>query len=60
MVYVDPETGFMQEQHNLNIRKGRMWVKWFQLTTLKTMDEDLAEEFDFDRPKRRRLWPSTE
>ncbi|KAL6560323.1 hypothetical protein OROGR_003882 [Orobanche gracilis] len=59
MVYVDPETGFMQEQHNLNIRKGRMWVKWFQLATLKTMDEDLAEEFDSDRPKRRWLWPST-
>ncbi|CAA0838943.1 glycosyl transferase family 1 protein [Striga hermonthica] len=59
MVYVDPQTGVMQEQHDLKGRKGQMWVKWFQLTTLKTMDEDLAEEFDSDRPKRRWLWPLT-
>ncbi|CAA0830660.1 glycosyl transferase family 1 protein [Striga hermonthica] len=59
MVYVDPETGLMQEQHNLKGRKGQMWVKWFQFSTLKTMDEDLAEEFDSDRPKRHWLWPST-
>lgn len=36
-----------------------MWVKWFQYSTLKSMDEDLAEEADSDRPKRRWLWPST-
>ncbi|KAL3615682.1 hypothetical protein CASFOL_041343 [Castilleja foliolosa] len=59
IVYVDPETGFMQEQHPLKTRKGQMWVKWFHFNTLKTMDEDLAEEFDSDRPKRRWLWPST-
>ncbi|GFP94614.1 hypothetical protein PHJA_001605800 [Phtheirospermum japonicum] len=59
IVYVDPRTGFMQEQHDLKTRKGQMWVKWFQFNTLKTMDEDLAEEFDSDRPKRRWLWPST-
>uniref|UniRef100_M0ZH74 Transferase, transferring glycosyl groups n=1 Tax=Solanum tuberosum TaxID=4113 RepID=M0ZH74_SOLTU len=36
-----------------------MWVKWFQFNTLKSMDEELAEEADSDRPKRRWLWPST-
>ncbi|KAI3444470.1 hypothetical protein Pfo_001135 [Paulownia fortunei] len=59
MVYVDPETGIMQEQHKLSSRRGRMWVKWFQFSTLKSMDEDLAEELDSEHPKRRWLWPST-
>ncbi|KAL0379450.1 UNVERIFIED_CONTAM: hypothetical protein Sangu_0009300 [Sesamum angustifolium] len=59
MVYVDPETGYMQEQHMLNGRRGQMWVKWFQFSTLKSMDEDLAEELDSEHPKRRWLWPST-
>lgn len=59
MVYVDPETGFMQEQHKFKSRRGQMWVKWFQFSTLKSMDEDLAEELDLDHPKRRWLWPST-
>lgn len=59
MVYVDPETGSMQEQHSLKSRRGQMWIKWFQFSTLKSMDEDLAEEFDNDHPKRRWLWPST-
>ena len=59
MVYVDPETGFMQEQHGLKSRRGQMWIKWFQFSTLKAMDEDLAEESDTDRSYRRRLWPST-
>ncbi|WMV11454.1 hypothetical protein MTR67_004839 [Solanum verrucosum] len=36
-----------------------MWVKWFHFNTLKSMDEELAEEADSDRPKRRWLWPST-
>lgn len=36
-----------------------MWVKWFQLSTLKSMDEDLAEEFDSEHPNRRWLWPLT-
>lgn len=49
----------MQEQHTLKNRRGRMWVKWFNFNTLKSMDEDLAEEFDSDRPRRRWLWPST-
>ncbi|KAG6434398.1 hypothetical protein SASPL_106029 [Salvia splendens] len=59
MVYVDPETGFMQEQHVLKGRRGQMWIKWFQFSTLKAMDEDLAEESDIDRSYKRRLWPST-
>ncbi|KAL0347757.1 UNVERIFIED_CONTAM: hypothetical protein Scaly_1791700 [Sesamum calycinum] len=59
IVYVDPETGFMQEQHRLKGRRGQMWIKWFQYSTLKSMDEDLAEEADSDQPRRRWLWPST-
>ncbi|KAJ9171458.1 hypothetical protein P3X46_014825 [Hevea brasiliensis] len=59
MVYVNPETGLMQEQHKVKSRRGKMWVKWFSYTTLKSMDEDLAEEADSDHPNRRWLWPST-
>lgn len=59
IVYVDPISGIMQEHHVLKSRRGKMWIKWFQLSTLKSMDEDLAEEMDSDRPKRRWLWPST-
>ncbi|OAY62221.1 uncharacterized protein LOC110614988 isoform X2 [Manihot esculenta] len=59
MVYVNPETGLMQEQHKIKSRRGKMWVKWFSYTTLKSMDEDLAEEADSDQPKRRWLWPNT-
>ncbi|GKU96742.1 hypothetical protein SLEP1_g9944 [Rubroshorea leprosula] len=59
MVYVNPETGVMQEYYKLKNRQGKMWVKWFTFSTLKGMDEDLAEEADSDHPKRRWLWPST-
>ncbi|KAK6918287.1 Glycosyl transferase, family 1, partial [Dillenia turbinata] len=59
MVCVDPDSGTMQEQHRFKNRKGQMWVKWFSYTTLKSMDEDLAEEADSDHPTRRWLWPST-
>ncbi|KAM5555523.1 hypothetical protein ABKV19_023450 [Rosa sericea] len=59
MVYVNPETGAMQEQHKFKSRRGHMWVKWFSYSTLKNMDEDLAEESDFEHPTRRWLWPST-
>lgn len=59
MMYVDPQTGLMEEQHKLKNRRGKMWVKWFQFNTLKSMDEELAEEADTDRPKTRWLWPST-
>ncbi|KAF3439932.1 hypothetical protein FNV43_RR18210 [Rhamnella rubrinervis] len=59
MVYVNPETGLMQEQHRFKSRRGQTWIKWFSYPTLKNMDEDLAEEADSDQPKRRWLWPST-
>ena len=59
MIYVNPETGAMQEHHKLKSRRGHMWVKWFSFATLKSMDEDLAEESDSDHPRRRWLWPST-
>ncbi|XP_010261435.1 PREDICTED: uncharacterized protein LOC104600272 [Nelumbo nucifera] len=59
MVYMNPETGAMQEQHKLKSRRGHMWVRWFSYTTLKSMDEDLAEEADSDHPTQRWLWPST-
>ncbi|WVZ69619.1 hypothetical protein U9M48_018383 [Paspalum notatum var. saurae] len=59
MVYVNPETGAMQEQHQLSGRKGQMSVQWFSYSTLKSMDEELAEEFDSDHPDKRWLWPQT-
>ncbi|KAH9731720.1 glycos transf 1 domain-containing protein [Citrus sinensis] len=59
MVYVNPETGAMQEQHKFKSRRGQMWVRWFSYSTLKSMDEDMAEEADSDHPRRRWLWPST-
>ena len=59
MVYVNPETGVMQEQHPLSGRRGQMSVRWFSYTTLKSMDEELAEEFDSDHPDRMWLWPQT-
>nr|GMD31581.1 Phosphatidyl-myo-inositol mannosyltransferase [Ipomoea batatas] len=59
MVYVDPKNGLMEEQHKLKSRKGHMWVKWFHYSTLKSLDEELAEVFDSDRPKKRWVWPST-
>ncbi|KAI3829257.1 hypothetical protein L1987_03376 [Smallanthus sonchifolius] len=59
MVYINPNTGAMQEQHDFKKRGGKMWVKWFDYNTLKAMDEDLAEEADSEHPGRRWLWPST-
>ncbi|KAL5792306.1 hypothetical protein ACOSP7_000900 [Xanthoceras sorbifolium] len=59
MVYVNPETSAMQEHHKFNSRRGKMWVKWFSYNTLKSMDEDMAEEADSDNATRRWLWPST-
>jgi hypothetical protein len=59
MVYVNPETGAMREQHPLDGRRGRMSIQWFSYATLKSMDEDLAEEYDVDHPERRWLWPHT-
>ncbi|XP_057869803.2 uncharacterized protein LOC131076577 [Cryptomeria japonica] len=59
MVYVNPETGLMLEQHRLENRKGQMWVKWFNISRLKAMDEDLAEVADYEQPAKRWLWPRT-
>lgn len=59
IVYVDPESGSMQEHHPLENRRNKMWIKWFSYSTLKSMDEDLAEEADSDPPNRRWLWPAT-
>ncbi|KAK7292744.1 hypothetical protein RJT34_15596 [Clitoria ternatea] len=59
MVLVDPETGLMQEQHKFKGRRGQMWIKWFSYSTLKSMDEDLAELSDSEDPGRHWLWPAT-
>ncbi|KAK1425246.1 hypothetical protein QVD17_20594 [Tagetes erecta] len=59
IVYIDPSTGKLEEQHSFKTRRGKMWIKWFNYKTLKSMDEDLAEEADSDHPNRRWLWPST-
>lgn len=59
IVYVNTETGVMQEQHKLQDRRRKMWIKWFNFATLKSMDEEYAEEYDSEHPKRRWLWPST-
>ncbi|GLJ06827.1 hypothetical protein SUGI_0049490 [Cryptomeria japonica] len=59
MIYLDPQTGLMQEQHSLADRRGHMWEKYFNFTLLKTMDEDLAEEADDDHPNKRWIWPLT-
>ncbi|KAG5381421.1 hypothetical protein IGI04_032891 [Brassica rapa subsp. trilocularis] len=60
IVYIDPITGLMEEQHKQMNRRGKMWVDWFGYTTLKTMDEDLAEEADSnDRRVGHWLWPWT-
>lgn len=59
MVYVNPQSGAMEEQHRVKNRRGQMWIRWFSYATLKAMDEDFAEEADSDRPSRRWLWPST-
>ncbi|KAJ3671055.1 hypothetical protein LUZ60_008481 [Juncus effusus] len=60
MVYVDPKTGSMQEIHHLNTRKNQMMIQWFSFQTLKSMDEDLAEEFDLDGSESKRwIWPKT-
>ncbi|KAJ8759183.1 hypothetical protein K2173_004190 [Erythroxylum novogranatense] len=60
MVYIDPHTGSFEEQHPIEQRKGIIWAKYFNLTLLKRMDEDLAEAADDgDHPRESWLWPST-
>lgn len=58
MVYLDPHTGSLSEQHPLELRRGYMWAKYFNFTLLKSMDEDLAEAADDgDNPREPWLWP---
>ncbi|XP_021850674.1 uncharacterized protein [Spinacia oleracea] len=59
IVYINPENGKMQVQHGLQNRRGHMWLKFFSFRTLKSMDEELAEEADSEEKKRRWLWPKT-
>ncbi|KAK4435883.1 hypothetical protein Salat_0751900 [Sesamum alatum] len=60
MVYIDPHTGSLKEQHPVEHRRGSMWSKYFNATLLKSMDEDLAEAADDDdHPYRPWLWPLT-
>ncbi|XP_061975552.1 uncharacterized protein LOC133697166 [Populus nigra] len=60
MVYIDPHTGSVEEQHPIKQRKEITWKKYFNLTVLKSMDEDLAEAADDgDHPRERWLWPLT-
>ncbi|OAE33869.1 hypothetical protein AXG93_1921s1160 [Marchantia polymorpha subsp. ruderalis] len=59
MIYVDPNSGAMREQHSLQDRKGIIWAKFFQPDLLQNMDEDLAEEYDDERPNKRWIWPLT-
>lgn len=60
MVYIDPHTGSLKEQHPIEQRKGFMWAKYFNFTLLKSMDEDLAEAADDDdHPHQMWLWPLT-
>ncbi|XP_057423671.1 uncharacterized protein LOC130717458 [Lotus japonicus] len=60
MVYINPNTGSMEEQHPIEQRKGFMWAKYFNFSLLKSMDEDLAEAADDgDHPREVWLWPMT-
>ena len=60
MVYIDPHSGSLEEQHPLEQRKVFMWAKYFNNTLLKRIDEDLAEAADDgDYPSETWLWPLT-
>ncbi|KAK4766182.1 hypothetical protein SAY87_007824 [Trapa incisa] len=60
MIYMDPQTGSLSEQHPIQLRRGFMWAKYLNFTLLKSMDEDLAEAADDgDYPSDFWLWPST-
>ncbi|CAH2041892.1 unnamed protein product [Thlaspi arvense] len=60
MIYIDPHTGSLEEQHPVEQRKEYMWAKFFNFTLLKSMDEDLAEAADDDdHPSETWLWPLT-
>lgn len=58
MVYLDPLSGELKEQHPLELRQ--LWVKYFNLDLLKSLDEDLAERADDGmHPHNKWLWPLT-
>nr|XP_016450929.1 PREDICTED: uncharacterized protein LOC107775689 [Nicotiana tabacum] len=60
MVYINPHSGVLEEQHPIEQRKGYMWAKYFNITLLKSMDEDLAEAADDNvHPYETWLWPLT-
>ncbi|XP_016900299.2 uncharacterized protein LOC103489564 [Cucumis melo] len=61
MVYLNPRSGALEEQHPLEERQDFMWSRFFNITLLKAMDADLAEAAnDGDRPAPSTwLWPST-
>ncbi|KAK4359711.1 hypothetical protein RND71_021940 [Anisodus tanguticus] len=60
MVYINPHSGVMEEQHSIEQRKGYMWAKYFNMTLLKSMDEDSAEAADDNyHPYETWLWPLT-
>ncbi|KAK1283554.1 hypothetical protein QJS10_CPB21g00300 [Acorus calamus] len=60
MVYMDPTSGKLEEQYPVDLRKGLMWVMYFNTTLLKHMDEDLAEAALDRLPLRKKwLWPHT-
>ncbi|KAJ7532729.1 hypothetical protein O6H91_13G016800 [Diphasiastrum complanatum] len=59
MIYIDPVTGLMQEQHFLKSRRGILWIKWFSFSMLKAIDEEFAERADDEHPEQRWLWPHT-
>ncbi|CAN6477088.1 unnamed protein product [Victoria cruziana] len=60
MLYINPMSGVLEEQHPIEERDGLLWAKYFNFTLLKAMDEDLAEEADDgDHPNDRWLWPVT-
>ncbi|KAA0057129.1 hypothetical protein IC582_005752 [Cucumis melo] len=60
MVYINPQSGFLEEQHPVEQRKEFMWAKYFNFTLLKSMDEDLAEAADDEGGSGKiGLWPLT-
>ncbi|KAG6602279.1 uncharacterized protein LOC111459418 isoform X1 [Cucurbita moschata] len=60
MVYIDPHSGFLEEQHPVEQRREFMWAKYFNSTLLKSMDEDLAEAADDEGGSNQMgLWPLT-
>ena len=60
MVYINPNSGELKEQHPLDQRRGHLWMKYFDLALLRGMDEDLAEATeDKVYPRKGFLWPLT-